>query len=277
MRISQSLHRSAHLFGFAARILWGASPLWTFSLLGAGVLSGLMPLLQIVATRGLIDALARARHNPSHFLGPPLELGSLPPLLPWIVALISSLVIVNVVDAVSPLLTAHLRERVGETLERRIYVKALSLDLDAFETPEYYDKLDRAWNACGSRMVRGLTNARDLLTGLVGGLGILGILAHVHWLLALLLVGGSIPVALVSVRMSQEFTQINYRQSPQRRRMGYWRGLSTKRESAAELRLFGLGPHLRERWREADTELSVSALLSPRFTHCASSRTFEVL
>jgi len=255
MPLRQSLHKAVRLLGFAAHILWEASPLWTFLLLAAGALSGLMPLLQIVATRGLVDALAHSGHrHPSHG-GLSHGLGPLPPLLPWIAALIASLVIVNIVDAVSPLLTAHLRERVGETVERRIFVKALALNLDAFETPDYYDKLERAWNACGARMVRGLTTTRDLLTGLIGGLGILGVLAHVHWLLAFLLAVGSIPVAVINIRLSQAFTQINYRQSPQKRKMAYWRALSTKREAAAELRLFGLGPYLRERWREADEAL----------------------
>jgi len=251
----QSLKKSAHLLGFAVRLLWEASPLWTFLLLAAGALSGLMPVLQIVATRGLINSLAHTGHSHPFHAGFSDRLTPLSLLLPWIVALIGSLVIVNVVDAVSPLLTAHLRERIGETVEGRIFVKALALDLDAFETPDYYDKLERAWNACGARMVRGLTTMRDLLTGLVGGLGILGVLAHVHWLLALLLATGSVPVAVVNIRLSQAFTEINYRQSPQRRKMAYWRALSTKREAAAELRLFGLGPYLRERWREADEAL----------------------
>ena len=258
----QSLRKAAGHLGLTARILWHASPLWTFLLLTAGALSGLMLLLQIFATRGLVDALGQARAEhifPAAVRPDPLGFPHWPAavtqLLPWILALIGSLVVVNVVEAVSPLLTAHLRERVGETLERRIYAKALGLDLGTFETPDYYDKLERARNACGSGMVRGLTNARGLLTGLVGGLGILGVLAHVHWFLPLLLGVGSIPMAVLSVRQSQEFIQINYRQSPQKRRMAYWRSLSTKRESAAELRLFGIGPYTLERWREADEAL----------------------
>lgn len=269
MLLFQSLYKASRLFSFAAHILWQASPLWTFLLLMAGALSGLMPLLQIAATRGLINALTHlGRGHPSH-----LELShseylfvpeSLPHLLPWIVALIGSLVIVNIVDAISPLLTAHLRERVGETVERCIFAQALTLNLDAFETPDYYDKLERARNACGFRMVQGLTTTRDLLTALVGGLGILGVLTHIHWLLGLLLAIGSIPVAVVSVRLSQTFVQINYRQSPQKRKMTYWRALSTKRESAAELRLFCLGPYLREQWRKADETLREELFIARR-------------
>src|SRR5262245_56170332 len=65
---------------FAAGAIWGASPLLTIGLLALGLANGAAPLLQIGATRHLIDSLTRAG-------------SSLP--LAWLAVLIGSLVVAN--------------------------------------------------------------------------------------------------------------------------------------------------------------------------------------
>src|SRR5207244_582531 len=127
-------------------------------------------------------------------------------------------VMANLADAVTPLLSAHLNERIRETLERRLYEKALALGLAAFESPDYYDKLERAQQVSGEPTVRALGTLREFLSGLIGALGIAGIVARVHGLLALVMVAGAVPVALLSVRMSAEFTRLRFRQSPRQRK-----------------------------------------------------------
>jgi ATP-binding cassette subfamily B protein len=165
------------------------------------------------------------------------------------------MVIANLVDAGTPLLASHLNERLKLTLERRLYEKALSLDLAAFERPDYYDRLERARASLGGRLVTSLGVARQFLSDLIAAVGIVFVLARVSWPLALLLLVGSLPVALLGVWESQEFHRIHYRQSPLKRKLAYWRDLSTRREPAAELRLFGLGDTFLQRWRQLQEQL----------------------
>jgi ATP-binding cassette subfamily B protein len=256
---------------FGAGVFWHASAPLTLGLLGLGLASGLTPLLQMWATAHLIDALTRVGQPDRVAAGAPSlsPLAILIPVLAPIVTLIGALVITNLVNAVTPLLTTHLNERVSQTLEQHVYEKALALPLTAFESPDYYDQLERARGRAGAGTVGALDVSRQLLSGVVGMLGIAGVIAQINWPLTLLLLLGSVPVVLVSAWQSHEFTRINYRQSPSKRRLAYWRDLSTKRGPAAELRLFGLAPYLLERWQCLQEEM-LQELFTARRRHTRS-------
>lgn len=245
------------VLGFAARAFWRASAPLTLVLLGLGWANGLTPLLQIWATTRLIDSITRVGRLGAASAGvaAPSPLSALPSLLSPLGALIGAMLLTNIIDAVTPLLSTHLNERLKDTLERDLYQKALALRLAAFESPDYYDQLERARGRVAGGTVRALDAARQFLSGLVAMVGIAGVIARINGPLALLLLLGSVPVLLMSARQSQEFVRINYEQSPSKRKLAYWRDLSTKRGPAAELRLFGLGPHLLERWQRLQQEM----------------------
>ncbi len=126
---------------FGARVFWGASPPLTIALLAIGSASGLFPVIQVWITKHLIDALTRTASLRGTWR---LPSSSLAPLLPWGAALVGVMVLTNLIDAITPLLSAHLRERTSQNLERGVYQKALRLELAAFESPDYYDRLERA-------------------------------------------------------------------------------------------------------------------------------------
>jgi ATP-binding cassette, subfamily B, bacterial len=253
----------ARLTGFAAALLWRASPALTLALFLLSAVGGLIPLLQVWSTARLIDALTRVSGVPvgaaAHFAaGPPPPgppgggtslLPALVPLLPWLGALIGSAVLAQLTEPLVSLLAAHLNERAGVTVERRVFERAMSLRLAAFESPEYYDRLARARQFLGGEVAPTVVTTQALLASLIGSLATVGVLAGVNGLLALLLIAASVPIVIMDARQNGEFVRIHYRQTPLKRRVAYWQGLSTKRGPAAELRLFGLGGHFLAQWR----------------------------
>src|SRR5260370_6743404 len=116
---------------FVASELWAASPLLTVALLAVSWTSGITPLLQVWAIRGLVNALMRPAAP--GILGPGQEgaslLATLAPFLPWLWALVGALILNNVTPALNPLVSAHLTERVSETLQRPLFQTALPLAL----------------------------------------------------------------------------------------------------------------------------------------------------
>jgi ATP-binding cassette subfamily B protein len=181
--------------------------------------------------------------------------GGLVPVLPWLGALIGSVVLAQLMEPLASLLAAHLNEPVAEAVERRVYERAMSLRLAAFESPEYYDRLDRARQFLGGEVAVTLQTAQALLASVIGSLSTAGVLAAVKWPFALLLLAGSVPLVIVDARQNEAFVRIQYRQTPLKRRIAYWQELSTKRGPAAELRLFGLGRHFLEQWRRLHERL----------------------
>jgi ATP-binding cassette subfamily B protein len=85
--------------------------------------------------------------------------------------------------------------------------------------------------------------------------GIITILGRVSWPAEIGLVLGSIPLVILAAIIERDFGRLNYRQSPLKRQAAYWRDLCTRRGPAAELRLFGLGGHFRERWSAINEQL----------------------
>jgi ATP-binding cassette subfamily B protein len=243
----------ARVLRFALGALWEAAPAHLLLFLALGLINGFVPILQVWATKALVDALTSlALSSPPHLLtsSPPHS-----PLL-WLATLIAAMVIRNGIDAGTPLLTAILNEQSKQTLERRLYEKSLSLRLIAFESPDYYDRLARARDSLSGETAYALEVSRCFLSGVIGMLGIAAIVAQVAWPLALLLLLGSVPLALVTAWQERAFVRVRYGQSPLKRRLAYWRDLSTKRGPAAELRLFGLGDHFREQWRDLQDRLN---------------------
>jgi ATP-binding cassette, subfamily B, bacterial len=241
----------ARLTAFAAALLWRASPGLTVALLLLSAVGGLVPLLQVWATARLIDALMGAGAplpGPSGGGGAALA-GALVPILPWLGALVGSAVLAQLTGPLASLLAAYLNEPVAETVQRRVYERAMSLRLAAFESPEYYDQLDRARQFLGGEVAVTLQTAQALLASVIGSLSTMGVLAAVKWPFALLLLAGSVPLVIVDARQNEAFVRIQYRETPLKRRVAYWQELSTKRGPAAELRLFGLGRHFLEQWR----------------------------
>lgn len=256
--LAKKTRETASVLQFGAEVLWRASPFLCVGLLALSWVGGLTPVVQIWATAHLIDSLVQGVHRGAVGAGvaSPTPLATLGPFLPWIGALVGALVVKNTASALAPLMSAHMRERVSGTLERRLYQKAMALGLVAFESPEYYDHLERARRAVqGGAVTLILVWLGRFLSRAVGAAGILAVIARVSWPLALVLMLGSIPLGLETVRQQQSFDQINYAQSPLKRKLAYWRDLSVKREPAAELRLFNLGSYFLDRWRSLNDRL----------------------
>jgi ATP-binding cassette subfamily B protein len=131
----------------------------------------------------------------------------------------------------------------------RLMEHANRLDLVSFEDPVFYDKLERA---------RRQTTARLGMLAVLAGMGqqvitLLSLSAAVvsfsPWFL-LLLVIAIIPAFLGETRFAMLAYSILYRWTPERRELDYLRMLGASNQSAKEVKIFGLGPHLADRSRK---------------------------
>ena len=237
-------YRTLAVAAFAARALLDASAPLTLGLIALGIIAGLLPLVEVRATTVLLDTL---RHTAALRLA-----------LPALGLLGGALVATDVINQVTPLWAALLRERVDGTLARRIYARAVELPLARFEDPTFHDHVEHARRAvAGADLVDALGVARQMSTGAIGAVAIAVLFAGVQPLLGLLLAAGAIPLALQRTAAMQAFVRTNLLQTAERRRAAYWRDLSTKREPAAELRVFDLGPYFLARWRDVQTRWMV--------------------
>ncbi len=262
-RLTTDVSRTAAVASFIAGVLWRASAPLTAGLLLLGVTGGLLPLVEVHATAGLLAGLGSVH--------------SLRGAAPWLVVLIGALLAADAIAHITPWWTAYLRERVDQTLTRRLHAKALAVPLSAFDDPAFYEHLDRARRGMdGAGLTDALSRTCQFLSGLVGCIGIAILISGVRTVLAIPLLAGAVLLGLQGAAAARAFVRVNYLQTAVRRRAAYWRDLSIVREAAAEVRLFQLADLLRRRWQEAQARLA-HELTAGRWRLFRGSLPFQVL
>jgi ATP-binding cassette subfamily B protein len=236
---------------FAIRALIAPWPLFGVYLVITGAIGGFTPVALMRATAGLIDTLAARQGAP---LPPDASwIEVLAPLAPWLL-LYAGMRIVNwliYMDSFQRYVAAQLNERVRERFDRLFLRKSLSLPLECFESPAYFDALQRAKRAFAQGEVwMQLYHFQRLLTMTCGCVGVLWALGRAHWLISAALFGGGLWLVRWHVRQWKELAAVTDEQTPRERKRQYWRSLLTERGPAAEVRLFGLGEHILSQWRE---------------------------
>ena len=203
------------------------------------VVFGLAMPFEVWAINGLVDAVVAE-------VGVTSEPWAA--VLPWLGLLAVAFTMRSLKGAAGRYVAVVVQERVEPAINRQLFEKAVSVPLETFERPEYYQKLETGRLAVGGRVARNLQFATSFMGALVGAVGLFILYVAAHWLLAAFLVAVTVVVSIVQAWASANFTQVNYRSSPLRREAGYWSDLLSGREAAPELRLFGLADHLIGLW-----------------------------
>jgi ATP-binding cassette, subfamily B, bacterial len=146
----------------------------------------------------------------------------------------------------------------GDRFTNRVSVRlmrhASRLDLASFEDPVFCDKLERARRQTTGRL--GLLAA--LLTLAQDGISLIslsGLLIVFSPLLMVLLVAAVIPAFLGETHFTALAYSVLYRWTPQRRLLDYLRLVGASAQSAKEVKIFGLGDYLADRYHRLSDEI----------------------
>src|ERR1700732_4947048 len=227
------------------RMVWEAAPTVIVASVTLRVMTALLPLAVLKVTQVIIDDVYNltAHHK------------ALPHYFWWLVALefgLASLAailvrMINFCDVV-------LADKYSRHISTKIMEHASRLDLTSFEDPLFYDRMARARVQGTDRIVMiqstGLLIQQAVTTLSLAG----GILFLSPWILAVL-VGCVIPAFLGETHFAFMGYSLNFRQTPAKREMEYMRVLGGSKESAKELKLFGLAPFLVGRYSKLSNEL----------------------
>jgi ATP-binding cassette, subfamily B, bacterial len=227
------------------RMVWEAAPKVIVASVTLRVITALLPLAVLKVTQVIIDDVYNltARHK------------ALPHYFWWLVALefgLASLAailvrLINFCDVV-------LADKYSRHISTKIMEHASRLDLTSFEDPSFYDRMERARVQGTDRIV--LIQATGLLIQqLVTTISLAaGILFFSPWIL-IALVACVVPAFLGETHFAFMGYSLNFRQTPAKREMEYLRVLGGSKESAKELKLFGLAPFLVGRYTKLSNEL----------------------
>ena len=208
-------------------------------------LSGLIPIAGVLVIRGLVDSAVALISGE----------GNLSSAVLWTAALVLVNLVENVQWVFNDWIYQVTRERTLARAEERLLAKAGSLSLAAFERPELYDQLHRARKALDERLFSGMNDLFRVPFLVVAVVSLVAFLATANPLIPLILLAGTVPFYIVTLRVYWKVWILARFQTQSKRVLLYLSELLTTRKAAAEVRLFGLGELLRQRRQELSSRL----------------------
>ena len=225
-----------HLVPRALRLVWDAAPGWTAASTLILVIQGLLPVATVYLTGAVVNALVAVIQSN----GDPAVLM---PAITTIVLMGLVMLVSGVLGSVNGYIRMALGEQVRDRMHGMIHAKVLTLDMQFFESPEYYDQLQRASVDAIDRPIGLLDSISKLLQNTITLVAMAGVLLTFAWWLPLVLLLGTLPALWVALQSTVEFHRWRTRNTVNERRLAYYHRALIHDDAAPEMRLFDLGNH----------------------------------
>lgn len=218
----------------ALAMVWRSSPAATLGLGGCTAAAVLLPLLIAYVGKGIVDAaVERSTALATRYVI-------------YEFALVAAQALVQ---RGLGLLRATLGARLSVDINVIILEKALTLSLRHFEDTQFYDQLTRARREASSRPLAMVTDTFQLGQNLLTLLGYAALLLAFGPLAVVGLLLSAIPAAVAEMRFSRAAFRLRNWRAPETRRLNYIEYVLANDQHAKEVKLFGLGHLLLDRYR----------------------------
>ncbi|WP_165423457.1 ABC transporter ATP-binding protein [Ktedonosporobacter rubrisoli] len=242
-RLLQHLATFSQAWKRTLTLIWHTHPGLVIAILALTILSGLLPSAQIQLTSLVIQSAAQAiQHSHAQAL---INLAITFGVLQGLLMLLSSL-LGTFQEQCQSLLTLRLNNKISIL----IMEKAISLDLQHYEDDKLYDKLERAKSESNYRPYQIFSYMVQLCGQVVTLVSVVSVLVSWNWMLGLLILLAPLPSVGARLFYGQRGYQIERERAPQRRLLWYLEFLATHSYTVKEVRLFQLGKHFMQRYKQ---------------------------
>jgi ATP-binding cassette subfamily B protein len=231
----------------ALALVWRCAPGYTIAAWALVVVQGFVPLVTLYVLKLVVDHVAQSAGSPDRaavFEG-----------LLWLVALALAVAIAHSLTAA---LVTLVRDAQGiivtDHINDLLYRKSIEVDLAHYENPDYYDTLHRAHRGSPYRPAQVLNLLMNIGRSLISVLAMGALLLTFHWALGLVMLAAAFPGLLIQMRHARRMFEWERIHTRADRLAGYFEAILTRDTFAKEVRLFGLGQHFLERWRDVRHE-----------------------
>jgi ATP-binding cassette subfamily B protein len=169
-------------------------------------------------------------------------------VLPALAVLVGVTVALEFAQAVENEQSRVLSELVGRKAIDRVIDVSTKVDLLAFESPEFYDRLQRARMQGQFRSLQTVQGLLGTVGAAVAGAGLIAALASLQPILLPFVLLGYVPLWAVSSRNTRDLYRFMRGMTPNDRQRNYLQNVLMDRSPAKEVRAFQLAPFLRRRY-----------------------------
>ena len=236
------------------RMVWQTHRGWTAGIAALRLLRAFVPIATLWIGKLIVDAVVASVRSGT------------PDWRRLVTLLLAEMAVVTageVAARTGTLLESLLGDRFSNRLSVQLMEHAAELDLQHFEDPRFYDRLERARRQTVGRIAL-LTQLFGLAQDALTLVTLTGTLLAFSPVLFAFLVVTVIPSFLGETHFAALGYSLLYQWTPERRKLDYYRLIAASDKTAKELKLFNLSPYLvgqyrelAERFEEANRRLAV--------------------
>ena len=231
----------------AFRLVWAASRGNTLISFGLTPIAALLPAAQSWVGKMIVDSILSAI-NQSLDVNTGLRL-----VLPYVAAEFGLLLLGTILSSIRFLSNSVLQSQLTNHINTLIIKKAISLDLQFFEDPVFYDNMQNARRRADSSALAIMNAILQIVQQTITLVSLVALLVRFSPWLAILVILAAIPNFISRSRFSEMAFRALTRRAPESRLLNYIETLLTSNETVKEIKLFGLGEPLLARYRQLFT------------------------
>ena len=225
----------------AVELVWKSAPGWTALNFFTICIQGLLPLGTVYVMKLVVDAV-RAEvpkgvqsADMSHIF--------------LLVAIAGALLLAQTISASAANIVKTIQsETVTDRLSGIIQAKAVDVDMECYDNPDYYDKLHRAEDEVSFRPNRVVDGLVEMARNSISLMAWAGLLFSFHFVLAAAVLLACVPDFLVRLKFSEKLYAWIRRNTTRIRLANFLHWMLTKQFHVKEMRVYGLGTTLMGRF-----------------------------
>ncbi|MEO0803908.1 MAG: ABC transporter ATP-binding protein [Cyanobacteria bacterium J06642_2] len=228
-------------------LVWEAAPRWVVANAIATLGDAIVPVARLYIMKLIVDRVLLMLSQ---------ERTSLVPLLGLVSLGFGLTVLRQIFQQTNTYVSRILNDEFALHANGKLLKQAIRLDLAHYESPKFYDTLNRAQKDGSQYPLRALQNINHLLGQTTKLFGLMMLLLRFNPIVLLLLLVTSLPGFWIGVRYSQRRFWMTRRQTPSRRLSEYLKQILIGQSYVKEVRQFSLGSYLWQQWHDIRTEFN---------------------
>lgn len=235
-------------FTKALAFVWDSSRKWVIINVILLVFQGALPVVSLYMMKVIIDSVTLV-------LNSPVETRTVQPILQAILLAGAVSLITSIVSQIGDTVTRIQGLVVIDYMNDILQAKGIEMDLEYYENSEYQDTLHRAQREAAFRPLTILNGLAQIARSGISLLGVGWLLVSFHWSVLPILLIAVMPGILVKTVFSKRQYKLEREYTATERRTWYFHMLTISVEFAKEVRIFGLGETLRQRYQALRSKL----------------------
>lgn len=218
-----------------------ASPVLTFIYVVSVVIPNLLPVFQIwVGTRIIDEVIFQVGQSTKSYTN----------LIIYLAIYLSTELVINGLLTVMFLASDRLEHVLARFAQLELVNKSLALDMTYFEQSDFYNQYSKLRDEIDFRLGLSVTATAQLIGKLANFLAVAVLLVSLHWVLIPLIILLKLPMLVWGVGYSRVSHDLANSLVEEGRKANYLAGLATDKNSIYEIKLFGLGGYLVNKYKD---------------------------